>query len=233
VTLEHAVPQWARKFLTGEGAYTHRRELGGEWSKAQLDVTVSAVCKPCNTGWMSNLEGLAGGLVAGAIAGRGVQTWTPRQQRQVATWTYKTALMMDRASGGIERVPPAHYRFLKKNLHPPGCVRVWTAIHIPRGPTSTFQAAFSKGTQLHLEHASGMTLHAYTITANIGHFAFQVLGYAGRHQINVNPGTIQNYAPVDYEIGIWPVQAVPVEWPPRVAFDPTALTEYANRFVTP
>jgi hypothetical protein len=53
----------------------------------------------------------------------------------------KTAMMCGLA-GQDPPVPAAHFRFLRKHLHPPAKVRIWTAIVLPQPGATEFRTAW-------------------------------------------------------------------------------------------
>ena len=231
LTKEHAIPSWVSDCLPGEGVFTQRRESGAQWETQALQITVKRACLNCNTGWMSRLEGRAGSLLREPLAGK-TQRWSPTEQRRVATWMFKTALMMSLSCGG-SRVPSEHYKFLQKNLRPPGHCRVWVTSFGINPPSDTFEVGWIQPSWLTFEGVkTGHLVHGYAITCNIGYLAFQVLGYEGREKLQFSERVIYGIGLDRYNTEIWPPQGHPVQWPPPVGFDRAGLVEYAGRWAT-
>jgi hypothetical protein len=230
MTDEHAIPDWVGDCLPGEGKFTFSREAGGTWSSDELTMKVARVCKTCNEGWMSRLEVRVKPLLCEALGG-GRAEWTPRDQRRIATWLYKTAIVMDLATGG-SRVPPEHYRFLRKNVHPPQRSRVWLAVYAPHdlalGKTNSggIQPMYLTFDGL----VTGYRVNGYGLTATIGHLAFQVVGYEGRENLHFDQPPILGVAPNDYNAELWPVRPTSLAWPLRMGFDKPNLGLYAERW---
>jgi hypothetical protein len=176
---------------------------------------------------MSRLEGRAKPLLIDPIR-QGHQDWTPKEQRTVATWAFKTALMSSLASGH-SHVPVAHFRHLHKNLHPPGSVRIWTAAHAAQPDDAEFQVAGVQSRGLSFEGSHGSKFNGYSITINVGHFAFQVFGHDSGKHLNVRLPEIGGVDPATYERQIWPVQPATVSWPPTHGFDQGGLLLYSQR----
>lgn len=66
---------------------SHRRHSG-----RMFTARVKAVCEPCNSGWMSALEGRVKPYLLPMIKGEIVEI-PPEAQESLAVWTLKTALM--------------------------------------------------------------------------------------------------------------------------------------------
>jgi hypothetical protein len=232
LTTEHVIPLWVHGYLPGQGDLRYERVGSRQgWTSDALAVTLRRVCARCNGGWMSRLEGRAKPLLVDVIQDR-PRVWTPREQRTVATWAFKTAILGGLATGQAH-VPEAHFRHLARNLHPPGRVTIWTTVHLP-GPSETdFQVAHFDARGLLFEGGSfGKGFHGYTLTVNVGHFAFQVLGHESREHLDLNSPVIQGIPPSGYEIRIWPVQGRSVSWPPKRGFDRSGLAFYSARWLS-
>jgi hypothetical protein len=120
VTKEHVWPDWMRRRENIREARAHRQmfEHHGQvkedrgWEGQPFQMTVRAVCRECNNGWMYDLEGKAEALLSPMLDGRGRELHRGGQ-RQLAAWALKTALMFDQASAPDSRAfPPGHYRHL-------------------------------------------------------------------------------------------------------------------------
>jgi hypothetical protein len=229
LTVEHAVPLWIHGYLVGIGKLTHEREgeTYSEWQTEQLNITVSRVCDSCNGGWMSRLEGRAKPLLIDPIRNR-TQIWTVKEQRTVATWAYKTALMCGLATGQ-NHVPDTHFTHLRKHLHPPGSVRVWATAHGVEQNTEEFAVAWAQSRGLAFQGSRGTQFNGYAITVSVGHIAFQVFGHEAREHLHVERPAIQGISPDNYDVPLWPTQPGPVRWPRTHGFDFSGLALYAAR----
>ncbi|MGW9238706.1 hypothetical protein ACWGRL_08260 [[Kitasatospora] papulosa] len=143
VTKEHIFPQWLNKYLPpgrqqteqaryGEGAYDTTRQSVG------LDFTVKKVCAPCNNGWMSQMEDASEGVLAPLITGQdlGLGLISLRQQRQIALWATKTAMMADQFQHK-PLLPPHQLRRMHTYRAIPGGTRVWIGACPQREPLVT------------------------------------------------------------------------------------------------
>src|SRR4051794_34926714 len=99
VTKEHVWPDWMRRREGIREARTHRQvfERHGEieedrdWESQPFKMTVRAVCRECNNGWMGDLEANAKALLGPMLDGRGRQLHRGGQLH-LAAWALKTAL---------------------------------------------------------------------------------------------------------------------------------------------
>ncbi|WP_329368501.1 hypothetical protein OG896_23895 [Streptomyces sp. NBC_00669] len=141
VTREHVFPQWLNQYLPpgrqqieqsryGVGAYDVTRESVG------LDFTVKKVCAPCNNGWMSKLEKSSKVVFEPLIIRQDLTFISLRQQRQIALWATKTAMMADQVQQ--ETLLPSHQlRRMRTHRAIPGGTRVWLGSCPERNPTVT------------------------------------------------------------------------------------------------
>ncbi|MGA6175385.1 hypothetical protein ACPEIF_34700 [Streptomyces sp. NPDC012600] len=129
VTKEHVFPQWLNEHLRpgrqrteqaryGNGAYDKTRETVG------LDFTVKKVCAPCNNGWMSQMEVASRDVLTPLITGQDLSLISLPQQRQIALWATKTAMMADQTQH-TPLLPSHHLRRLRTHRAIPGGTRVW------------------------------------------------------------------------------------------------------------
>src|SRR5664280_2429855 len=137
MTKEHVLPDWLERIgLTGQpaaaGSGWLNRSSEYRQTSRPFQTTVKAVCATCNNGWMSQLEQIAGRVLAPII--RGEATTVPdKDQPTLAMWALKTTLMAMRSSSQQDRdqgygLPPTEFTDLprqKDQLRPPDHVQVW------------------------------------------------------------------------------------------------------------
>jgi hypothetical protein len=225
---EHVIPLWMDPFLSqlpttgtkpGGKRMTHRFTPGPggstptrEWHNDGPDLKTNAVCERCNNGWLSDLEAsaceLAGPLVIGEPA-----LLATGDQRVLATWCYKTALLMQMLRPKASHViPPARFTELCDLGRPPTDARVWLA-----------------------SRQGGNAMHEGLNEINIagsrlkipGFFSLLALGrlvilVAGR--LTPGPERIRIGSDVDPRITvqIWPTSCRPSKWPPLEPLDDLA-----------
>lgn len=100
-TNEHIFPRWLERYLPadrrqqrevaryGEGGFDVRHPTIG------LDFRVNRVCARCNNGWLSELEERSIPILDPLISGLQLRLLSPREQRQLALWAVKTAMLTD------------------------------------------------------------------------------------------------------------------------------------------
>src|SRR5208337_3743580 len=93
---EHACPLWILKMRKDKNWGPIKRTVEGRPTKitASAEVKIKAVCQPCNNGWMSGLETENKSLIGGLLNDRPLPLDTS-QQRSLARWTLKTAMVLD------------------------------------------------------------------------------------------------------------------------------------------
>lgn len=141
VTKEHVFPQWLNQYLPpgrqqteqaryGAGAFDVTRQSVG------LDFTVKKVCASCNNGWMSQLEDSSKDALEPLIIQQDLDLISLQQQRQIALWATKTAMMADQVQQ--EPLLPSHQlRRMRTHRAIPGGTRVWLGSCPERNPTVT------------------------------------------------------------------------------------------------
>jgi hypothetical protein len=114
---EHLWPKWVRQLLPPGVAdeqvnYLFTDSERGETRRIKLrmfDLTVKDVCKPCNEGWMEDLESGARHFASGMIEGRGRVLHTGGQTA-LAAWAALKVLVCQRSfPGPLSPIPDDHY----------------------------------------------------------------------------------------------------------------------------
>ncbi len=139
---------------------------------SRFGVISLAACRQCNNTWMSRLESAAKPLISAALFGE-TQTWDVDEQLTVATWAFKTALMLDRSNQAGWKVPNDHFEFLYTERCPPDSSQIAIARYRP--DTGQEERAVSAGiTKGPPSHEDG-----YRICFSVGQLVFSVHGYRG------------------------------------------------------
>lgn len=137
---EHVWPDWASKHFADEGTFTYYRQFIGEgyepetpssWLQEAFHWRVKAVCKTCNNGWMSDLEGAAKDALFEAAFDMRDRLLSRDAQRTLAVWALKTAMMAEHTNGASRRgIPLAEYEQVWEHREPSSSVRIWLASYI-------------------------------------------------------------------------------------------------------
>ena len=100
-TNEHIFPRWLERYLPADRR--QQREVA-RYGKGGFDIShpvigldfrVNRVCAPCNNGWLSALEEESIPVLHTLIKGLELRLLNPREQRQIALWAVKTAMLTD------------------------------------------------------------------------------------------------------------------------------------------
>jgi hypothetical protein len=124
LSAEHVFPEWTHPLLPIE------EQTGVHWGRYRQTIpqsptrlTAKAVCEPCNTGWMSDLEVAAGPLLTPLIMGEKlVRFLSPDDQATIAFWAAKTTLL-------LQYVRPADWRFASPRV----CREMYETKSTPQG----------------------------------------------------------------------------------------------------
>lgn len=117
---------------------TDRMENGvlvpqGRHSTSKLNITVGCVCKPCNNGWMGDMENAVIPIMQ-SLLGDGVHSVDESEQFELARWAAKTAVI-SRYVAGFE-VAPLYREWLYKHHSVPINTLVWMGTYTGEGATT-------------------------------------------------------------------------------------------------
>ena len=179
------------------------------------ELKVKTVCGVCNNGWMSTLESENIPIIGEMVEDRPI-TLNANQQKLVAAWSMKTAMVGDSMKG--RNAPNKFYtrdecRGMRESRTIPPLTLMWI------GRTDGMHL-WNMGTDFTLNDAEGnrlATVIAATIVA--GHFVTQVVTVHMNQQGKVLtdlPCKVGGWA--DKLIQIWPTQQSIVHWPPQKTF---------------
>jgi len=175
-----------------------------------------AACVDCNTGWMSSLEQNVKPLLSPALFGQHV-AWDADEQLLVAAWAFKTGLMLDRSNLTAQKVPLAHFRYLRDHQRPPDASQVSLGVYRPDPgqPHQGATAGVGAGPESHRD--------SYRISFSVGQAVFVVHGHAGDgrafqvQQSSVLPSRL--WVPLWNTLPcLWPRTATVFRWPPPDGF---------------
>ena len=152
-----------------------------------VDVIARCVCGDrCNSGWMNNMDERTQPLLAPLVASLNRVALTPEDQRRLATWATKLAIVLDystttdeaeadaRPLGVVKE--PVHRYFYEERL-PPDYVHVWLAAQKDPEPPVL---SIAGGNQAPRPTLMGVPLlgakrhQMYVATFRVNHAIFQV-----------------------------------------------------------
>ena len=194
------------------------------------ELKVKTVCGVCNNGWMSTLESENIPIIGEMVEDRPI-TLNADQQKLVAAWSMKTAMVGDSMKG--RNAPNKFYtrdecRGARESRTIPPLTLMWI------GRTDGMHL-WNRGTDFTLNHAEGnrlATVIAATIVA--GHFVTQVVTVHMNQQGKVLADLPCKFGDwVEKLIQIWPTQQSIVHWPPPKTFTnggPDGIAYLADRW---
>src|SRR5262249_11340205 len=94
------------------------------WSSIGLDFQVRKVCGPCNNGWTSRLEAQSISALDSLINTLQLQILSLAEQRQIALWATKTAMMLDNTQSA-PIISPVQLARMRTHRAIPAGTRVW------------------------------------------------------------------------------------------------------------
>jgi hypothetical protein len=204
---EHILPLWLTEVLHGEGlivqTWADPNTLESRtWTTKEPDFKARAVCEPCNSGWMSNLETDGKPFLTPMIQGRGC-TLHDRGKELASFWALKTAMMLEYAQpAGCRSVPQSDYPelYASKTVLP----NVWVWI----GTNAFGGGCWAQTRTVGLESGE-YEADGYASTLCVGHLVFQVMRIDIGEWESLEVGQQLR----DALTPLWPTDT-PVVWPP-------------------
>ena len=144
LTREHVIPRWLTSVLPEQAAFRGQDQQivlqpdGRNGSPLILphrevkesfnSLTVKAVCRTCNNGWMNDMEEMVRPILSPLIQVESIQL-IRSDVSAIASWTVKTVLMAQLTSvEGIAALAPV-YQLFYRDREPPQNSVVWAAGH--------------------------------------------------------------------------------------------------------
>jgi hypothetical protein len=131
MTQEHLISDWVfravQKSRHPRITYLRQSDSGDTESQhgpTQLAATV--LCRPCNNGWVAELDNAASRLLKPIVCATGPVTLSPQEQRSVGAWALKTAIVNDLPiTGGDSRLLETSREMGGGEHEPPDYIEVW------------------------------------------------------------------------------------------------------------
>jgi hypothetical protein len=226
---EHVFPDWLNSIgLEAVQVEIHTGRLNRvarRWTTEGFTATVRAVCDDCNHGWLSQLEGAAKPVLARLVLGQ-LTELSADDQRQVAAWTYKTALVAMLSSSDEQRalgygVPEGEYHALyatREDPEPLPHSQCWIGTYVGDRPPGSVRVV-PVGIELDGVPAPDGP-DAYTLTVMVGPMLVHGVQFT-------TPSLYVELATVPDLPRIWPA-GEPVSWPTAVETDDPAFEQMAS-----
>lgn len=236
ISSEHAWPNWIRVlFAPGPSTITSGPVNGAprKWiARDDMGVKVNAICKPCNEGWMNDLEVAVRPLLSAPIRHGTAVSLSAEQQGVVAGWAYKTAMVFEFAG----HTPVPFYTADDRRA-------LMESGRAPRRNVFINLAAYTGGVLCTAHHhmvgydlmeqpgdavMANVVARCTTITA--GRFAVQVFGIRLPDEVHQLEMPIRGEGWQRRVVGIWPNPYPAINWPPPEILDDPGLVRFANRW---
>lgn len=251
VTAEHIWSEWTYQYIPRRKGKHSRRTLTDAAGAMRLTrqrirsgevntVKITAVCRKCNTGWMSELEAAAKPHLVPLFLGT-AHVLHPFHQRLVAAWIVMKCMIIEWDENVVVSTQEER-DFLRLNLTPPDRWRVFLASHAtPRWRTGWLRIAVgirpTKEVQDEVPRTMDKHLANNTQAFTLGFQRLLIHANFTRHpRITLNP--IGALRPMLCEL--WPVREG-ILWPntnvlPSIGIDALAtalyrFTEHGKRIV--
>lgn len=229
ISREHVIPDWVRQIIPKKphhGQYfiltqsvrsklppglRPRHRSARVRQGHPISRKIKAVCKSCNTGWLSNLEEELKPRLRALILGE-VLTLTPWDQRRLATWATKTAMTAEMLHPKSAAVTFREREYLRLHREPPKEFNVWVghyggsqyttnlhhhSNHISTGTPTPPKAAVAPNTQATI--------------INLGRLFLQIASSSFRGlQLKLKDEATSNLR------RIWPPREGNLSWPPAI-----------------
>lgn len=224
---EHVFPSWVDGIAPGDGKLGHGRgddsATRAGWEADGYDLKVRQVCKTCNETWMSILEARTRELLTPLILGTRSASLSVPEQKKVAVWGYKTAIMAALAYPEEERFVPAEdYRYFYEHRTPPNGTWVWIGALAADLGGNSYSAGFSRSQKLDFWKADGSPVqgHGYRISISVVSLVFEVMRDPHGSRIT------REYDDGEIWTRIRPISKG--QWPPRVWLTPHHVADLHN-----
>jgi hypothetical protein len=236
LTREHLVSAWIGELFNSSGYNLHRYTEAGlvkKWRKAKLDEKAFAACRECNNGWMGDIETEMKAAFSHIIRDGVKVSLLPSGLALLAAFAFKCAVVADYinpADGTLFYTSHTRHKF-RASLQIPNGVQMWLwafqRVYVNSGVFNSYY--------LKPRPVSGtlddVNFHVFTFLA--GCLGFQVVSskwtdvrQSGQKPPLLCPESIWESAAVRF----WPLDGLPVSFPPRHCLSNNSLEAFINRF---
>jgi len=183
----------------GQAISTRQHTLG--------DLVHGQICRDCNNGWLSAIEKTSKGLLSRLIQGSFRGELTADDCRKIATWAFKTCLVLNSASNYTRKAPIRHYQYLHTYGLPPPYLKIHLAqfkggepFYWVQGPIWIVDTTGQTAADI-----EKLTRRSYKITLQFGELALRVC-YWPKHDWPLSEQS-------DKPVSIWPDTPQQLTWP--------------------
>lgn len=210
---EHVLPSWCRDIEPNRGNWeatsslhtadaptSHMFEVRGPVT----DLVTKSICKPCNGGWMSRLEGTAAPLIRSLAQGE-QRLLTGAQTRTLARWALKTAYVHESVNRANQFSSLSQRKKFMTAVDDVGAHRV-TLFLTDKPGRNLNRFTVWRGPK------EAPTFWIYSEFIHLSRLAFQVwvrsvATYPGQDAVGVPLHAVG--------VRVWPLERLVTPWPPR------------------
>ena len=238
MTREHLVSAWIDELFKSSGYNVRRYDETGlvkKWRKAKLDEKAFAACGECNNGWMSDIEAEMKAAFSDVIRAGVKVSLLPRGLALLAAFAFKCAVVADHmnpADGTLFYTTHTRHIF-RESLQIPDGVQMWLFAFRGRYAHSGIFHGYYLKPRPESSPFHNLNFHIFTFLT--GRLGFQVASpkwldvrRSGQKLPLLCPEDIWGTAAVRF----WPLDGLPVSFPPRHYLSDDSLEAFANRLGT-
>jgi hypothetical protein len=233
ISKEHVIPAWILDLYAHDMQSTITMKDNGRitnsWkANKRSGLTINDICKPCNHGWMEQIEKTANPILEPMILGH--KTILNQDKAIILmTWIYKTAMTFDLVRPNIhDSYFSAKERKLFAENKPPLPRQIFARLARIDPPSPGFK--LFKGI-VRPDDKTRPTMNFnkfYLSTMSIAHVAFQVLTFR-TDKPTIDTSSVQDWH--GRTIQFWPLTVREVEWPPAVSIGPHEFNGLNERWL--
>jgi hypothetical protein len=218
ITPAHAWPSWIRQHFQSTPSPV-------------LQEQTTEVCEPCRNGWLAQLEEPVVPILETAMLTGQTVDWTAADQRALAVWAIKTAMLLELGASAADPFFTDNERWVFMRLQEPPLsdMKVWTAAYRGEDPVRHDATRIKL-----LRRPAGSHIgDGRVATIAVGRVAFQIAArrfFEPRPHIDDVPFPEEPSRWQDVSIPLWPPSEVPARWPPPRALDGNAFDAFAFRW---
>jgi hypothetical protein len=189
-------------------------EFTREWRMSSLQQTVRISCKACNNGWIESFDRTGRPVLTPLLRAERRTTLDADEQRIIARWIAKTAMIIVQLSDR-RPIPRSQHYYLRTHRRPPPSTQVWIGA---RTAEEGVWLGHVPSVLLRQHEEAEEESRAYLVTFGVGHLVCSFFGHDLGFEI-----------PWTNRIGleqVWPVVEPTIEWPPKCVFG--SLEHLAN-----
>jgi hypothetical protein len=202
-----------------------------------FEMKVEAVCRKCNSGWMSKIEEQIKPMLSGTIKDGESMYFGPKDRTKLGAFTFKNAVISNYLNPKREPffTRAIRERFRTSREIPPG-VFMWFAslkTAIPSGLYLNYVLGLQIGTNSRFWDDLEMCVYTFVV----GYLALQFVAFRYEHIGHRNKPLPTSLSSSDfwndYCVSFWPNSRDTLRWPPQRSLNEKLLHKFVHRWEGP